>query len=174
MLALFAFVSFPARSELESGNHLVLRAKLLGCGESEYTVDYVEIPDNGTIEVLDGIELTVIGLSEEEVRRQLLMVIAEKTGRTPKTLKVQLVSGDELADVAQEMMVLATSGPRCTHPVEQNPLRPDPEFIRNLAATPPNKSLHWSPGRSCHGSCNVYTQWKATAAPATGASELNR
>jgi hypothetical protein len=37
-----------------------------------------------------------------------------------------------------------------------------------------NKSLHWPPGRSCHGSCNDYTVWKAKAAPATGASELIR
>jgi len=30
------------------------------------------------------------------------------------------------------------------------------------------------PGRSCHGSCIVYTLWRATAPSATGARDLNR
>jgi hypothetical protein len=162
-LILLGIISFPVHGAVESGSYVFLYAQLLGCGDKRYVVDYAEVPENGIITVLDGIEISVLGSPKVEIEKDLAEQVGEKTGRTPKTLSVELVPATDSKRIANELMKLSSFVPICARSVEPGPPPPNLDFIRTLANTPPNITFHRPPDVS------VTALAYATRAPAAGA-----
>lgn len=139
IVVLFAVMSFPAHGAVGPGDYVFVYGRLLGCGDTIWVVDFAEISQNGEIEVLEGIQVSVLGLTEEQLAFRIATEIGAKTGRSPKTLSVAFVPVSDSERIARELMNL-TGNPICAGPSDSPPQPPVEDYGRRLASAPPNKS----------------------------------
>ncbi|MDX1516164.1 MAG: hypothetical protein R3288_04960 [Woeseiaceae bacterium] len=121
-------------SRIEAGDFVFLYSAQLGCDEKARVVDYAEIPQNGEIEVFEGIRVSVFGRTEKQVASEVARKIGAVTGRTPKTLSVAFVPKSDEKRLADEFVQLAVPS-RCAKPViPERQRRPDNQFDRFASA----------------------------------------
>ena len=142
LFAILAIASSPAFATVQAGDFVFVYAQILGCGNRTFVVDYAEMPDHGEIAVFDNIKISIVGLSEEEIVTQIVEGVRLTTGRTPKTISVEIVPGAESKRIAEELMKLSFPRLKCVHREERPLPPPDAGYIRSLAHAPPNKALH--------------------------------
>ena len=139
---LSALTPFAAHGAIEPGDYLFLYGQLVSCGDKAYVVDYAQVPENGQVIFFEGIEIRVLGLSEDEIASRRAKKIGAKTGHTPETLSVRVVPAADSERIATELMKLAFPRPWCARSTEPSSPPPDLGYIRSLANAPPNTSLH--------------------------------
>jgi hypothetical protein len=156
-LVLLGITSFPLHSAEEPGTYLFLYSQLFGCGETTYVVDYAEVPESGMITLLGWIEISILGLPEEEIEKVLAEQVGELIGHTPKTLSVELIPATDSKRIAEKLVELLSAAPGCARSLEPPP-PPDLKFIRSLAHIPSDKTLYRPPDDSvnvfCHAACS--------------------
>ena len=98
LAAVIVFLTFSATSHAQSvevGDYLVVRGAIAGCeGWENRILDVKKVQDDRPLEVLGLRAMDVLGLDSREIHIQLLRSISAATGRTPKSLRVEILNDD--------------------------------------------------------------------------------
>src|SRR5262245_6233301 len=103
------------------GDHLFVHARVLDCGDATYIVDYAKVDEDGQAVFANGLRLGGAGRSAECIATSIAASIGRATGRTPKTLRVEVVAGDDWERLRHNVLAMREAS-RC----EAGAKKPEP------------------------------------------------
>jgi hypothetical protein len=124
LLVLAAAAPAAAAGTVESGDHLFLHAQVIGCGDQSRVVDHAQVSEDGEAAFAKGLRIRAAGLTPEVIARVIAERIGVETGRTPKTIRVTVVSSADPQHVSSNLRAildLRSCGSRPQSPPVRDP-----------------------------------------------------